>query len=311
VTSHTDAVLCHAEVFSDGAVFYIAEMTDTSARRYVGILEAKNLKTLDRATDDEITTDVIDATFHDTKNWKRANLADWDEDNLYARYEGDAHLTRIYEWIGPKTKLAENTPMDDPNDTKQPSAIQTHLSNARNDVEARLVANGHTLGRTKSITIDGIFVQVTYAEDYERFIGGSATGRAHVTAGNYPHRKVFPLRKNGSVDIENLVAHIEQCFARDKAVDVDSRANRAAEVAAIETRNVLVAEYYSDPVQRERHDADYFLKIPFVEPKPDEPVQLTATKHGLGLQIKGGLTHEQAHVLLETCRTLGLLTKGR
>ena len=120
-------IVSHAEVFSDGAVFYIGLTPSSGDGRYMGVLEAKNLKSMD-SHGDENTTDVIDSTFHDTACWKRVELRDWDEDDLYANYEGDATLTRIYRWIGPGptpvTNRARRHSMEDmPNGTipKDPS----------------------------------------------------------------------------------------------------------------------------------------------------------------------------------------------
>jgi hypothetical protein len=95
--------MAHAEVFSDGAVFYVAEGTDVAGRRFTGIYEAKCYGK--RRPDSDGHDDhqaLIDAAFHDKTCWRLRTLETWDEDELYANYDADARLVRIYEWIGPK-----------------------------------------------------------------------------------------------------------------------------------------------------------------------------------------------------------------
>jgi len=96
------SVLFHAEVFADGAVFYCGLMGSQGTKQYMGVIEAHNLARklpLPQAEDRAAIMGVVDATFHDEQVWRQVPLADWPEDELCARYESDAPLTRVYEYI--------------------------------------------------------------------------------------------------------------------------------------------------------------------------------------------------------------------
>jgi hypothetical protein len=78
--------LHHAEVYSDGAVFYVIEDEQGQLR----VDEASNLHTMAS----------VDATFHDESQWQRAILSSWDDEALCAHYDGNAVHARIYVWVG-------------------------------------------------------------------------------------------------------------------------------------------------------------------------------------------------------------------
>jgi hypothetical protein len=96
---HTDK-LSHAEVYADGAVFWIGGSAEHP--RDLFIHEAHNLALklpIEKAEDRIAILGVVDATFHDTRLWRQVDLATWDEENMVANYQGDANLVRVYEYV--------------------------------------------------------------------------------------------------------------------------------------------------------------------------------------------------------------------
>ncbi len=98
----------HAEVFSDGAVFFIGHRTDGAARQTVGLVQAHKLA----------SAQAVEALFAHAitaGQWTAHEPTAWNEDDLYMAYcLGDVarerpggespgrspDLVRIYEWIG-------------------------------------------------------------------------------------------------------------------------------------------------------------------------------------------------------------------
>ena len=197
---------------------------------------------------------------------------------------------------------------------KNQPTIEMHLVTARKALKKALVAKGHTVTEDSgaSMTIDGIFVEVEAKKDHTRLrygtstVHGDATGRGRILAGNYPKKHQFPLKKDGSFDLEAAVAYIEQTVARRKEEEGRRQTNRELEWCAVELRTQIVPKVYQDHMPRKWHDADGNPRNMLV-PQPSERVQLTATKDGLGLTIAGGLNWDAAMDILKTCKALGLI----
>lgn len=88
----TPSNMHHAEVYSDGTVFYIVADRRHDGTRQLRVDEVNNLRTMD----------VVDGTFYDGTSWQLMDLASWDEDEVYAHYEADAQLVRVYKWVEPE-----------------------------------------------------------------------------------------------------------------------------------------------------------------------------------------------------------------
>jgi hypothetical protein len=98
----------HAEVFSDGAIFFIGHRTDGAARQTVGLVQAHKLASAQ-------TVEAFFASAIVAGQWTGHEPDAWNEDDLYIAYcTGDVarerpggespgrspDLVRIYEWIG-------------------------------------------------------------------------------------------------------------------------------------------------------------------------------------------------------------------
>ena len=98
----------NAEVFSDGAIFFIGHRTDGAARQSVGLVHAHKLASLSAI--DPLFAPAIAAA-----QWRAHEPSAWNEDDLYIAYcLGDVarerpggespgrspDLVRVYEWIG-------------------------------------------------------------------------------------------------------------------------------------------------------------------------------------------------------------------
>jgi hypothetical protein len=132
----------HAEVYSDGAVFYIGNLVDwlpAGAPARFGIVEAHNYRTMA----------VCDAVFGpgvSDGHWTRREPGDWGDDNLSANYlADDAALVCVYEWTGPG-QGAEMGRMGCP------------------PGRARAL-NAHGDATTQSVTLDGWTVMLCRGED--------------------------------------------------------------------------------------------------------------------------------------------------
>ena len=96
---HTD-MLSHADVYADGAVFWIggsAEHPD-----HLLVQEAHNLALklpIEKAEDRVAILGVVDATFHDARLWRQVDLKTWDEENMVANYVEGGKLVRVYEYV--------------------------------------------------------------------------------------------------------------------------------------------------------------------------------------------------------------------
>ncbi len=197
---------------------------------------------------------------------------------------------------------------------KREPTIDTHLVSARKALKKALVAKGYSVtdDSGSSLTIDGVFVAVEPKKDHSRGSShrawGDATGRGRILAGDYPKTRQYPLRKDGSFDLDAAVAYVEQTVVRRKEEDGRKTTNRQLEWAAVELRTQIVPKVYSDPESRTWYDGDGNGRNMLV-PQPSERVQLTATKDGLGLTIAGGLPWDAAMSLLKTCKALGLIGK--
>jgi hypothetical protein len=197
---------------------------------------------------------------------------------------------------------------------KREPTIEMHLVSARKALKKALVAKGYTVSEDtgSSMSIDGVFVEVEAKKDharrgYERgSVSGGPTGRGRILAGNYPKKHQFPLRKDGSFDLDAAVAYIEQTVTRRKEEDARKTTNRQVEWCAVELRTEIVRKVYKDPMPSKWYDADGNDRSMLV-PQPSDRVQLTATKEGLGLTIAGGLNWDQAMAVLKTCKALGLI----
>jgi len=81
-----------AEVYSDGTVFWIVADSHRGGRHQLRVDAVHNLRTMA----------AVDATFHDDASWQLMELSCLDEDEVYAHYEADAHLVRVYKWVEPE-----------------------------------------------------------------------------------------------------------------------------------------------------------------------------------------------------------------
>jgi len=197
---------------------------------------------------------------------------------------------------------------------KREPKIEMHLVSARKALKKALIAKGYSVSEDSgsSISVDCVFVEVEAKKDqarrgYERSsASGGSTGRGRILAGNYPKKRQYPLRKDGSFDLDAAVAYIEQTVARRKEEDGRKTTNRQLEWAAVELRTQIVPKVYQDAMSSTWYDGDGNGRNMLV-PQPSERVQLTATKYGLGLTIAGGLNWDAAMDILKTCKALGLV----
>jgi len=98
-------LLSHAEVYSDGAVFYIGGSHEHPD--HLVIHEAHNLALklpLKRAEGRAAVMRVVDATFvGNTLNgapmWRLVDLDAWGEENICAHYVDGGEIVRIYEYV--------------------------------------------------------------------------------------------------------------------------------------------------------------------------------------------------------------------
>ncbi len=88
----------HAEVFSDGAVFYIGNVGE-HGQQLEGVVEAHNYGGGSPDRDGVTGLDLAHLAFAPglaVGDWVRADLAKWPEDCLFANYPNDATLEAIY-----------------------------------------------------------------------------------------------------------------------------------------------------------------------------------------------------------------------
>ncbi len=89
----------HAEVYSDGAVFYVGEITRASGSACEGVIEAHNYGGGTPPRDGVTGLDIAHASFAPglaAGTWTRVDLSTWPEDCLFANYHADATLDAVY-----------------------------------------------------------------------------------------------------------------------------------------------------------------------------------------------------------------------
>jgi len=192
--------------------------------------------------------------------------------------------------------------------------LQTRFVAIRKALRDKLVAAGHKVDLQKSL-IDGRFVSIDFVVDRQRFVGrglsgghGDRTGGGRVVAGNYRHRKQFPIRKDGTVDLDKLVAHLLVDVEREKAKEEHSNDVLDAEKRTrefIDLRSTYVPSLYSHVERDTQYHRGEYMDV--TVPGKDEPVQITATENGLGLTVAPGLTIEQLRDLFKVFREMGLV----
>ena len=186
--------------------------------------------------------------------------------------------------------------------------VDEQIASVRAQIVEALTKAGHVVNQAEDIgswKVDGESVSIRIkADSHGDMWYSSLTGAVRVIVGDYGQRKQFPVKKDGTFRLDDLVSAVANVLQQKRHTDATAKERAAQHGATVEIKNRLVSEFYAKHGSVEHH----FRGVSYEEfqvPK-EERVHLTASASGLSLEVYE-LTEEQGRRLLQTCKDIGLI----